>query len=159
MVSKRQLPESYSEEAKQEFPKFISMLKEIRENFIEFDVTTESHCLDTFYRKFLEGTSSLKKLGDDLKIILILSHCQASVERGFIFNNSMLVENLATKNLIAQRIVYNYMKVKNVSAEDVEIFPTLGPSVKHARQRYSSYLSEQKKSKVQNDRLRGNHSS
>ena len=41
MVSTRQLPESYAEEAKQEFLKFLSMVKERRENFIEFDVTAE----------------------------------------------------------------------------------------------------------------------
>ena len=38
MVSTRHLPESYAEEAKQEFPKFLSMVKERREDFIEFDL-------------------------------------------------------------------------------------------------------------------------
>ena len=45
------------------------------------------------------------------------------------------------------------MKVNNVSAEDVEIIPTFRRSVKHGRQRYSTYLEEQKKSKFQNDRF------
>ena len=44
------------------------------------------------------------------------------------------------------------MKINSVSAEDGEICLTLGCSVKHARQRYSTYLEEQKKNKVQNDR-------
>ena len=43
------------------------------------------------------------------------------------------------------------MKTNNDNAEDVGICPTLCPSVKHARQRYSTYLEEQKKNKVQND--------
>ena len=101
------------------------MVKERREDFIEFDVTGESYLLDTFYWKLLEGTSLFKRLAEVLKIILILSHSQASVERGFIINKSLLAENLATKSLIAQRIVYDYMKVNNVSAEDGEICPTL----------------------------------
>ena len=67
-------------------------------------------------------------------------------------NKSLLVENLATKNLITQRIVYDHKKVNNVSAEDLEICSTLRRNVKHARQRYSTYLEEQKKKKVQNDR-------
>ena len=46
------------------------MVEERRENFIEFDVTAESHCLNTFYSKFLESTSSFKKLAEVLKIIL-----------------------------------------------------------------------------------------
>ena len=48
------------------------MVEERREDFIEFDVTVESHHLDTFYLKFLEGTSSFKKLAEVLKIILTL---------------------------------------------------------------------------------------
>ena len=54
--------------------------------------------------------------------------------------------------MIALRIVYDHIKVNNVSAEDWEICLTLCCSVKHARQRYSTYLEEQKKNKVQNDR-------
>ena len=39
------------------------MVEERREDFIEFDVTAESHCLNTFiYSNFLEGTSSFKSL-------------------------------------------------------------------------------------------------
>ena len=82
MISTRQLPELYAEEAKQKFPKFLSMVKERTEDFIEFDVTAESHHLDTFYFKLLKGTSSFKKLAEIIRIILTLSHDQASVERG-----------------------------------------------------------------------------
>ena len=95
------------------------MVKERREDFIEFDVTAESYRLDTFYWKLLEGTSLFKRFAEVLKIILTLSHSQASVERGFIINKSFVAENLATKSLIAQRIVHDYMKVNNVSAEDL----------------------------------------
>ena len=98
------------------------------------------------------GTSSLKKLAEVLKIILALSHGQASVESGFSVNKSFLVENLATKSLIPQMIVYEHMKVNNVSAKNVEIYPTLSRSVKHARHRYSIYMEQQKKNEVQNDR-------
>ena len=54
------------------------MVEEGREDFIEFDVTAESHHLDMFYLKFLEGTSSFKKLAEVLKLILTLGHSQAS---------------------------------------------------------------------------------
>ena len=49
MVCTRQLLESYAEEAKQEFPKFLSIAKEPREDLIEFDVNADYHRLDTFY--------------------------------------------------------------------------------------------------------------
>ena len=44
------------------------------------------------------------------------------------------------------------MKVNNVSVEDLEIYPSLHRNVKDSRQRYSTYLEEQKKNKVQNVR-------
>lgn len=81
MVSTRQLLKNYAEEAKQKFSKFLSVVNERRENFIEFDVTAESHRLDTFYWKLFEVTSLFKKLAEALKIILTLSHGQKSVER------------------------------------------------------------------------------
>ena len=52
------------------------MVKERREDFIEFDVTTESHRPDTCYWKFLGGTNSFKKFADVLRIALTLSHGQ-----------------------------------------------------------------------------------
>lgn len=52
MVSTRQLLKNYAEEAKQKFSKFLSVVNERRENFIEFDVTAESHRLNLFYWKF-----------------------------------------------------------------------------------------------------------
>ena len=42
------------------FQNFFQWSKK-KENFIECDVDAESYCLDTFYWKFLEGTSSLKR--------------------------------------------------------------------------------------------------
>ena len=98
----------------------------------------------------MEDTCSFETFAVVLKIILTLSDGQASVERSFSVNKSLLVENLATKSLIAQRIVYDYMKVSNVSAEDVEICLTPCCSVKHARQGHITYLEEQKKNKVKN---------
>ena len=74
------------------------------------------------------------------------------MERGFSVKNSLLVANLATKSLVAHRIVCDHMKFNNVSVEDVEIWPTFCYSVKHTRLRYSTYLEEQKKDKFQNVR-------
>ena len=93
---------------------------------------TESHRLDTFYWKWCDGISTFKKLVEVSKVILTLSHGQASVERSFSVNKSLLVENLATKSLIAQRIIYGYMKVNNRSAEDMDICPTHRLNVKYA---------------------------
>ncbi|GBO13838.1 hypothetical protein AVEN_181902-1 [Araneus ventricosus] len=42
--------------------------------------------------------------------VLILSHGQASVERGFSVNRAIEVENLKDESYISQRLVYDYIK-------------------------------------------------
>lgn len=67
--------------------------------------TSESR-LDTFWSKLLE-----KKKGEHLKevvkILLPLSHGNATLERGFSVNGDLVVENLSEQSLIAQRLVYD----------------------------------------------------
>ena len=74
------------------------------------------------------------------------------MERGFGVNKSLLVESLTTKSLVAHKIVCDHMKVNIVSVEDVEVCPSLCCSAIHVRQRYNTYLEEQKKDKFQNVR-------
>ena len=45
------------------------------------------------------------KLFSFVKIIMVLSHGQATVERGFSINKDVEVENLKQENIVAQRIV------------------------------------------------------
>ena len=47
---------------------------------------------------------------DLLKILLLLSHGQASVERGFSVNKEIEVENLLKHSLVAQRTICDYVE-------------------------------------------------
>ena len=87
---------------------------------------------------------SLWKVVADL---LILSHGQASVERGFSVNKQLEVENLQERSFIAQRLVQDYVQsVGGVLA--VSINKPLLSSAAGARQKYLSYLDEQKRKKT-----------
>ncbi len=44
---------------------------------------------------------------DSFKLVLILSHGNASVESGFLVNSSILVENMHEDSIDAQRTVYD----------------------------------------------------
>ena len=66
------------------------------------------------YKHLLENLASmnhighvkfLEKLVKVLKIILALSHRQASVDRGFSFNKSLPVENLSVQSLVSPLLV------------------------------------------------------
>ena len=50
------------------------------------------------------------------KLLLCLSHGQASVERGFSVNSNLLVENMHEDSLIAQRIVQDHVKSLKLQA-------------------------------------------
>ena len=47
---------------------------------------------------------------DLLKILLLLSHGQASVELGFSVNKEIEVENLLKHSLVAQRTICDYVE-------------------------------------------------
>ena len=95
---------------------------------------------------------SIEKVAEVLKIVLTLSHGQASVERGFSVNKSLLVENLSAKSLISQRIVYDHMNFHNLTPENFIINPALRKSVRNARNEYEKYLEEKRKEKLHSEK-------
>ena len=80
-----------------------------------------------------------------VRIILVLSHGQATVERGFSENKILLVENLDMESLIAQRLICNYMKRKIFEPHNFPISKNLISSVKSARQKYQQSLVDKSK--------------
>ena len=122
------------EDAKWEFTKFLQDIVAVhKEEFLAFDIKDQR--LDAFYFGYLEGRPSLSNLAEVLKVILTLSQGQASIERGFSINKSLLVENLHKESLTAQHIVYDHMKVNDLEAHEIPISPALHHSVKSSRQK------------------------
>jgi len=76
-----------------------------------------------------------------------MSHGQATVERGFSVNKEVAVENLTERSFIAQRIIHDHIESVGGLA-NVEISKQLLTSSAGARQKYLSYLDDQKRSKV-----------
>ena len=79
-----------------------------------------------------------------LKMLMILSHGQATVERGFSGNGKLLVENVLTESLIAQRHIHDHMQSYDLQAHDLGITHELLDSVSSARKRY--FQNQKKKS-------------
>ena len=63
--------------------------------------------VDIFYSEQLK---SFPKLFSLIKMLLVLSHGQASVERGFSVNKEVEVENLMKQSVVAQRVVCEAVK-------------------------------------------------
>ena len=84
-------------------------------------------------------------------MLLILSHGQASVERGFSVNGHMLQDNMREKCIVSQRLILDYLT--NVGgSSNVVVSPALLASATTARQRYHSYLEENRQSSAEQKR-------
>ena len=68
--------------------------------------------LDHYYFQIcnLDNVPALKKV---LKIVLTLSHGQAEVERGFSVNKEVTVENLLEENLVARRLLCQFVNCRH----------------------------------------------
>ena len=80
-------------------------------------------------------------------MLLVLSHGQASLERGFSINRQIEIENMHNETYVAQRVICDH--VNSVGGlENIAIDKAMMLSVAGARQKYMMFLDEQKQSKA-----------
>ena len=72
---------------------------------------SSSDCLDHYYFQIynLDNISALKKV---LKTVLTLGYGQAEIECGFSVNKEVTVENLLEGNLVARRLLCQFVNGK-----------------------------------------------
>lgn len=102
--------------------------------------------LDHFYRDLLNNSDFLE-LWKIVKLVLILSHGNASVESGFSINKDMLVENLHESSLVSLRTVYDSIKA-NEGILNIDITPDMLRYARSARSAYHQALEDKKKCEV-----------
>ena len=101
--------------------------------------------LDKYYSEVFSGTKN-KSLWRLVKMLLVLSHGQAQVERGFSVNKETMTENLTERAAIAKRLVCDHVcSVGGILKVDLN--HGLLASVSSARGKYRKYLEEQKAEK------------
>lgn len=86
-----------------------------------------------------------------MKMLLVLSHGQASVEGGFSINKELIVENQREASLVAQRLIVGHNRAV-CGVSDVQISKELLISVSGVRQKYHSYLDDQRRAAEQEKR-------
>ena len=80
----------------------------------------KEHRLDELFFRCL-GIQKYKDLSYVVKIILTLSHGQASVERGFSINKSLVKVNMKEETIVAKKIIRDYMLANSLKPHTVEI--------------------------------------
>ncbi|KAK6999329.1 oxysterol-binding -related 5 isoform X1 [Biomphalaria glabrata] len=136
-------------ECDQIYNKFVKCLEALEDNNLKpkfelFHPATER--LDDFlYNNFKPLDTAL---WDVLRPLLLLSHGQATVERGFSYNKEVMIENMHEETLIAQRRICDFLKV-NGGVLDVAITKPLLTAAASGRQNYNQYLEKQKTKKAE----------
>lgn len=104
---------------------------------------SQNNCrLDELWMQMIKQTSPVPaELESFLKMLLILSHGNAALERGFSINKHILVENLLEESLIAQRLIFDAVTAAG-GQQKVIISRSLIHSARNAHDRYSEALKK-----------------
>ena len=120
-------------------------------DFSSFD--EETTWLDLFYFKIIMvGRSEV--LSFILKIILIMSHGQASVERGFSLNDSMKQTNIAPETIISKRLIKDYILANKITLDKVDITRDMIKAYTKSYMLYVQHLKEERKKKFISEQAR-----
>lgn len=139
------ISEVVAEKAKNQFSSFCTAAKNCYNDQFKSLLSDESSLeLDSFYYGLLAKEKKWEDLWLVVKLCLIISHGNASVERGFSVNKTILVENLKEQSLVNQRIVYDGIKSLG-GVENIQIDKRMMLAVRGARQRYRRDLEDKKK--------------
>ena len=127
-----------------EFTEFVDTVVAANSaSFKSFDHQAKDSQVDTFLHDCMATSPAYKKIWDQVvSKLLLLSHGQASVERGFSINKEIEVENLHEQSVVGQRVVYDHIHSVGGILK-VELTNGLLVSAGSARQRYHAYLDEQ----------------
>ena len=99
---------------------FHKSAKSSTDKFTRFFRSSDS--LDSFYFSvFLNLNHSHLDLSFMLQLILVLSHGQASVERGFSLRNATLRDNISELSLDSKRLIGDHMLSNDLRPKTIEI--------------------------------------
>ena len=79
-----------------------------------------------------------------IKLVLTLSHGQASVERGFSVNKDVVTDNIPVDGIVGRRLVRDFMLTNNLNPHTVQITSEMKVAFKSAHQKYQLMLEEEK---------------
>ncbi|XP_041775449.1 uncharacterized protein LOC121595491 [Anopheles merus] len=148
MVQRDHLGGNVADKVRQEFTNAVE-ISSIKSSLAAYK---RHECrLDNFWFKVLaDSRKEFSNLRIFLKKILILSHGNATLERGFSINKECLIVNLIDESLVAQRIVYDAI-LNAGGVLGVDINKSLIQYARNAHGRYVESLEQKKKERAQKD--------
>lgn len=141
LAAANQVDVSICDKVLQDFREFLDVAA-ASSAFADFDPMSDR--VDTLLYENIASKSAWKSLWHVIQILLVMSHGQASVERGFSVNKQVMVENMKAESVIAQRVIADSIRAAG-GLEKIIITKELQMSASSARQRYLAYLDDQRK--------------
>ena len=83
-----------------------------------------------------------------------LSHGQSQIERGFSINKEIVIENLETTSLCAQRLICDHIASSKHEIHEIDITNTMVTACKSAHLKYTTALEAAKKEREDGDKNR-----
>ena len=145
LVDANRISTSQADKAHRSWHKLTSS-REFTANAKEFakQMSGNENRLDYFYQRELSDKDEHKELYDVIKRILVLSHGNAEVERGFSVNKNLLRDNLSEESLIAQRLVHQAIPTDGNKFLDVPVDKEMIADVRMAWRRREAMLEKKR---------------
>ena len=136
LINLQEVAPVFSDKALSQFTDFLTESKVYQDVFIEFN--SESGRLDDFYFKKYD-INRYKELAADVKVLLTLSHGQASVEQGFCENTTVLAQNTRVESIVARHLIKDHLVSNRLQPQTIDITNEMMLRVKISHQRYKDH--------------------
>ena len=144
LVNVGKIKEQTCDDILQEYASFLDRIPVIGSNlFLSFNPKTQR--IEEFFIKHMSA-ESFPKLLTVVKLLLLLSHGQASVERGFSVNKETIADNLSKKTPVGRHVVCDHVRTVG-GVLSVSITKELMQSVSFSRKKYEQHLKQNKQEK------------
>ena len=144
LVEAKHVDETVCEEVLMEFDDYLNNVALKHSEFSPENLRTDEFFFETM------NVSKYKNLWNVVEMLLLLSHGQATVEKGFSINKKIEVENMKNVSYIAQRLICDYVNSSGGNIHDIKITNTMRTYVSNARQKYMTYLEDMRLLSSQN---------
>lgn len=124
---------------------------QLQDIFRTCEQSSDETDLDSVCVSFLIGNANFSHLWEVIKVSLVLSHGNATVEGGFSINKLLLVENMLEKTIIAEHHVHDQIQEAG-GIGNINIDRKMLDYVRVARKLYQDYLQMKKKEKSEDVR-------
>ena len=143
LVNQKRIKEETCDEVVQQYKQCVHEVVEGNQSgFSEFNPLTDR--VDSLLHELMFKDKRFEKLWRLCRKLLLLSHGQASVERGFSVNRQIETENMKDKTYVARRRICDHVRAVG-GIDYVLVDKSLLLSVSAARQRYMTNLENQKR--------------